>query len=74
MQTQNFAPAAGATRTILLGRNRLNSLAASFAPEAAKPKAAETRTTLRPSLSVTKAPAAPATLATGKVSVRFQLP
>ncbi len=32
MQTQDFTPVSGATRTILLGRNRLNPLAENRAP------------------------------------------
>jgi hypothetical protein len=60
MQTQDFAPAAGTTRTILLGRNRLNSLAASFAPAVTKVKSFDNRTPApRPSLSIRKAAAAP---------------
>jgi hypothetical protein len=66
MQTQDFAPAASGTRTILLGRNRLSALAASSSPVV---KSFESRAGAPvPSLSARKAPAKAA------VSGRFDLP
>lgn len=55
MQTQDFAPAASGTKTILLGRNRLGALAASASPVVIS---FESRASvLVPSLSVRKTPA-----------------